>query len=177
MPEKKEHAPKVEKSGLQKELLSFRQDLSVAPVLAFLEKFDAFLKKKKRILTKDELLFEPGENPYLYIVASGALSVFRLNPTGETKEVGRAYTGQFLGEGIISGRNKKDTSARSITEATVVVELTSADLEYLESVDPGLLAKLYKHINNITSLRLSETGRELAILYELTAKFQEFREK
>ncbi len=43
-------------------------------------------------------------------------------------------------------------------------------------MDPETLVALYKHINNITSLRLAETGRELAVLYELTEKIQEFRD-
>lgn len=46
----------------------------------------------------------------------------------------------------------------------------------MESEDPATLAKLYKHINNITSLRLSDTGKELALMYESTGRFQEFQE-
>ena len=54
--------------------------------------------------------------------------------------------------------------------------LTRADIEYLESQDAATLANLYKHINNITSLRLADTSNELALMYEATQKFQEYRE-
>lgn len=78
---------------------------------------------------------------------------------------------------MLSDRNQKDVEALSASEKTLVVALTKADIEYLESLDPETLASLYKHINNITSLRLAETGRELAILYESTEKIQEFRDR
>lgn len=58
-----------------------------------------------------------------------------------------------------------------------MIALTKADIELLESQDPDTLAKLYKHINNITSLRLAEAGKELAIMYESAEKFQEFQER
>ena len=141
-----------------------------------MDRFDNFVQKKKKILTKGEVLFEPGENPYLYVVASGALGIFRINPSEEIKELGKVYTGSFIGEGILSDRHMKEVRSQSITERTIVVELTKEDIEYLESQDPAILAKLYKHINNITSLRLSETGKELALMYESTQKFQEFQQ-
>lgn len=145
-------------------------------MLAFLDRFDGFVQKKKKILGKGEILFEPGENPFLYIVASGALGIFRINPSGESKELGKVYTGAFIGEGVLSDRNTKDVLVNSITEKTVVVPLTKEEIEFLESQDPAILAKLYKHINNITSLRLSETGKELALMYESTQKFKEYQE-
>lgn len=82
--------------GLKASLDSIKAALPQAPVFAFIEKFDTFVQKKKRILAKEEALFEPGENPYLYIVTSGALAVFRITPSGEQKEVGKAYAGSFL---------------------------------------------------------------------------------
>ncbi len=153
-----------------------RKELSIAPVLAFLDRFDSFVQKKKKMLRKGETLFEPGENPYFYIVSSGALGIFRINPSGEVKELGKVYTGAFIGEGVLSERNTKDVLVNSITEKTMVVALTKEEIEYLESQDPAILAKLYKHINNITSLRLSETGKELALMYEYTQKIKEYQE-
>ncbi len=171
---------KIEKSALPEISIPgfewLRKELAVAPVLAFLDRFDRFVSKKKKIMAKNEVLFEPGENPFLYIVASGALGIFRVNPSGDTKELWKVYTGAFIGEGILSDRNTKDVLVHSITERTIVVPLTKEEIEYLETQDPAILAKLYKHINNITSLRLSDTGKELSLMYEFTQKFQEFQE-
>lgn len=153
-----------------------RKELTIAPVLAFLDRFDGFVQKKKKTLGKGEILFEPGENPFLYIVSSGALGIFRINPSGDIKELGKVYTGAFIGEGVLSDRNTKDVLVNSVTEKTIVVALTKEEIEFLESQDPAILAKLYKHINNVTSLRLSETGKELALMYEYTQKFKEYQE-
>ena len=79
-------------------LKNLRDSLSIAPVLAFLEKFDTFLKKKRLALKTGEVLFSPGENPYFYIVAAGSLRIFQINPSGERKEVGMATRGSFVGE-------------------------------------------------------------------------------
>lgn len=164
--------PEQQKSSFE----GLRKELAVSPVMAFLERFDLFTQKKRKVLSKDEVLFEPGENPYFYVVASGALGIFRVNPSGELKEVGKVYTGAFIGEGVLSDRTTKEVQAQSVTERTVVVALTKEEIEYLESQDPAMLATLYKHINNITSLRLSDTGKELALMYESTQKFQEYQE-
>jgi CRP-like cAMP-binding protein len=167
---------KVDSSLSDSPLKSLKGNLLNAPVLAFIEKFDTLFSKKKKFLTKGETLFEPGENPYLYIVASGGLSIFRVSLLGEAKEVGRVYTGECIGEGILSDRIQKEVRAVSLTEKTSVIALTRADIEYLESQDAATLAALYKHINNITSLRLADTSKELALMYEATQKFQEYRE-
>ena len=156
---------------------TLRDSLAQAPILAFLKKFDIFLKKKEQFLSRDEVLFEPGENPYLYIVSSGALGIYRLTPTGESKEIGRVYTGECIGEGIISGRNLKEVQASSLVESSRVVRLTREDIEFLEKESPETLAKFYKHIGDVTSQRLAESGKELALMYESTEKFQEFRER
>ena len=102
MPKETLHTPEKpktsEKSNLKASLGALKQSLNIHPILAFLEGFDNFFKKKKRSLVNNEVLFTPGENPYFYIVSSGALSILRITPTGEKKEVGRAYTGSFIGE-------------------------------------------------------------------------------
>lgn len=85
-------------ASLKASLSMLKQSLSIQPILAFLKTFDVFFRKKERFLKSNEVLFSPGENPYFYIVSGGALSILRTTPTGEKKEVGRAYTGSFLGE-------------------------------------------------------------------------------
>ena len=95
-PEEIQKVPEI--STLKHSLGTLKQSLTIHPILAFLETFDNFFKKKKRLLVNNEVLFSPGENPYFYIISSGALTIIRVTPTGEKKEVGRAYMGSFLGE-------------------------------------------------------------------------------
>lgn len=54
--------------------------------------------------------------------------------------------------------------------------MTKEELEYLESIDPETLAKLYKHIMNTTSQRLAAVNKELATLSELTEKVNDYKE-
>lgn len=141
-----------------------------------MEKFDEFAKKKKKSLSENEVLFEPGESPYFYIVASGALKIFRINPSGEKKEIGKAFAGSFIGEGVLSGRYQKDVQAEAYVPSAVVM-LTKEDFDYLESLSPETLMNLYKHLNDATSLRLAQTGKELALLYETTEKINSYKER
>lgn len=162
-----------EKNTLRESLGALKQSLVIHPILAFLEGFDNFFKKKKRALVNNEVLFTPGENPYFYIVSSGALSILRITPTGEKKEVGRAYTGGFIGEGVLFDRNQKDVEAVAIGEGASVIVLTKADIVYLESQDPEKILTLYKHIIEVTNGRLLDSGKELASLYEINTKIDE----
>lgn len=79
------HSPEIKQAPevnvLKQDLGALRQSLAIHPILAFLEGFDSFFKKKKRLLVNNEVLFTPGENPYFYIVSSGALSILRITPT------------------------------------------------------------------------------------------------
>lgn len=171
----KEVLPEADKNGLSEPLESLKAEILVAPTFAFLEKFDVFTKKKTRFLATGETLFEPGEDPYFYIVASGALKIFRINPTGEKKEVGKAYAGSFLGEGALSGRFTKDVEAVAYISASVVA-LTKEDFDLLESQSPETLMRFYRHVSDLTSLRLSESNKERALLYETSEKIHSYKE-
>lgn len=94
--ERKEHIEGINK--LPDSLKNLRDSLTVTPILAFVEKFDTFFKKKRKSLKAGEILFSPGEDPHFYIVAAGSLRIFHINPSGEKKEVGMATRGSFLGE-------------------------------------------------------------------------------
>ncbi|MDD5377462.1 MAG: cyclic nucleotide-binding domain-containing protein [Candidatus Gracilibacteria bacterium] len=171
------HAPEMKKtpetSVLKQSLGALKQSLTIHPILAFLDGFDSFFKKKKRALVNNEVLFTPGENPYFYIVSSGALAILRSTPTGEKKEVGRAYMGSFIGEGILFDRNQKDVEAVAIGEGASVVTLTKADIVYLESQNPEKILALYKYIIEVSNGRLLDSGKELASLYEMNTKIDE----
>lgn len=176
----KKASPEIRKeneiSELKKGLDSLKAGIAVTPVFAFLEKFDEYAKKKKKLLVDGEVLFSPGESPYFYIVSSGALKIFRINPSGEKKEIGKAYAGSFIGEGVLSGRQMKEVQAEACAPSAVVM-LTKEDFDYLESLSPETLMRLYKHLNNATSLRLADTGKELALLYETTEKINSYKER
>jgi CRP-like cAMP-binding protein len=179
MSEKRSNPPERTESpreALSKGIEGIKAGLAAAPVFAFLEKFDVFAKKKTRVLAEGETLFEPGEDPYFYIVTSGALKIFRINPSGEKKEIGKAYTGSFLGEGALSGRPVKEVEAVAYVQSSVAA-FTKEDFDFLESKSPETLMRFYRHLSDLTSLRLADSGKELALLYEMTEKINACKEK
>ena len=63
MSEQSKHIPDIqavkETTTLKQSLRSLQQSLAIHPILAFLEGFDSFFKKKKRALVNNEVLFTP----------------------------------------------------------------------------------------------------------------------
>ncbi len=175
-PKKPKNPETARDAAFSRKVDALKADLVSAPVFAFLEKFDSFVKKRTRSLASGETLFEPGEDPNFYVVVSGALKISRVNPSGEKKEIGKAYAGSFLGEGILSGRNLKEVEAVAYVPTSVTC-LTKDDFDRLELQSPETLMRLYRHLNDRTSLRLAETGKELALLYEATEKIESYRER
>ena len=70
----------------------------------------------------------------------------------------------------------KETQAEAYVPSSVVM-MTKEDIDYLESLSPETLMRLYKHMNDVTSLRLADTGKELALLYETTEKINSYKER
>lgn len=162
---------------MKQSLNTLKNSLAIQPMLAFLEWFDTFFKKKKRALVSNEVLFTPGENPNFYIVSSGSLNILRATPSWEKKEIGRASMGSFLGEWVFFGRNQKDTEAVASGDGATVVVLTREDMDFLESQDPKKVLEMYKYIIELTNGRLLETGKELATMYEMTEKIDKLSEQ
>ena len=147
------------------------------PILAYLDMFDKTWKKRKRQLQANELLFAPGEDPHMYLITKGMLVILRETGLGEQREIGTVYTGGFLGEGILFGRNKKDVSAIAKSDGVELFAITKEDLEKLKNTEPQAALDLYEHIIEITNKRLLDTGEELASIYEATNSLTTLSEK
>jgi CRP-like cAMP-binding protein len=68
------------------------------PIMVYLDTFDREWKKRKRALQSGEVLFSPGEDPHLYIITKGFVNILRNTASGQTKEIGNARAGSFMGE-------------------------------------------------------------------------------
>lgn len=144
----------------------------INPIIAYLEKFDTYFKKKKRILETWEVLFSPWKDNNFYIITSGEIDIFRYTIDGTKKEIWKARSGSFIWEWIIFDRQQKDVEAIA-NRTTQVFALSREDLQRLESLSPKEAMDLYKYIIEITNKRLLDTGKELADIYELTNKVLE----
>lgn len=146
------------------------------PILAYLDTFDKEWKKRKLALRSGEILFSPGEDPHLYIITKGLVNILRNTASGETKEIGNARAGSFMGEGILFGRVKKDVSAVAGSDDVEVFAVTKEDINKLKEKQPQAALDLYEYVIEITNKRLLDTGEELATIYDATNKLSDLSE-
>lgn len=146
------------------------------PIMAYLEKFDTYFKKKKRILETWDVLFWAWKDLNFYIIASGWVDIIWFTSDWLKKEVWKAYAGSFIWEWIIFWRNQKDVEAVANSKAEIFA-LTLEDLRKFEQESPAEAIELYKHVIEITNKRLLDSWRELANIYEATWKLVEMSEK
>lgn len=151
------------------DLKRFLREPKINPIIAYLEKFDEYFKKKKRKLEKWEILFRPGKDINFYIIISWEVDIYRYTSDWVRKEIWQAKAGSFIWEWVIFKRYQKDVEAVANNEVEVFA-LDSNDLQKLESLAPREAMELYKHIIEVTNRRLLDSWKELADIYELTNK-------
>lgn len=144
----------------------------INPIMAYLEKFDTYFKKKKRILESWDVLFKQWNDSNFYIITSWELDIFRYTVDWTRKEIWKAKSGSFIWEWIIFGRQQKDVEAVAGC-TTQVFALSSEDLGKFESIAPKEAMDLYRYIIEITNKRLLDSWKELSDIYELTSKILE----
>lgn len=138
------------------------------PIIGYLDMFDKTWKKRKRIIQSGEALFEPGDDPHMYLVTKWVLVILRETSSGEKREIGTVYPGSFMGEGILFGRNRKDVSAIAKTYGVEAFAVTKKDIDALKDKEPKAMIDLYEYVIEVTNKRLLDTGEELATIYEAT---------
>ena len=161
--------------NIKEDLTTFKKDINIQkvnPIIAYLDKFDEYFKKKKKRLEVWQILFSPGIDNNFYIIVSGILTIINITPTWEKKEIWKADKWSFIWEGIIFGRNQKDVEVICAQEAEVIA-LNIDDLAKFEADLPKEAILMYKYIIEVSNKRLLESGKELANIYEATNKIIE----
>ncbi len=175
---------KIEKSDKTKDnkpfevkwaLSDFKDKLAIPsknPIFAYLEKFDSYFKKKKRLLKAWEILFSPWIDSNLYIIKSGVLVIYGFTSDWEKKEIWKAHSGSIVWEWVIFWRNQKDVEAVSLWEAEIF-SLNEEDLKKFEKENPSDAINIYKYVIELTNRRLLDSDKELASIYDATNKLDE----
>ncbi|EKE30357.1 MAG: hypothetical protein ACD_2C00001G0007 [uncultured bacterium (gcode 4)] len=164
-----------DKEKARDDIESLKSNLKIEkpnPIIAYLEKFDTYFKKKKRLLEAWELLFSPWIDKNFYIITSWTVDIFRYTFDWQRKEIWNARAWSFIGEWVIFWRFQKDVEAVASTNAQVFA-LSREDLALLEKESPQEAMELYKYIIEITNKRLLDSWKELANIYEATNKIIE----
>lgn len=142
------------------------------PIMAYLDKFDNYFKKKKKILELWDVLFSPWKDTNLYIIVSWGVDIFRYTVEWQKKEIWKAHAWSFIWEWIIFWRFQKDVEAIANSNSEIFA-LNIEDLALLEKESPKEAIELYKYIIEITNKRLLDSWKELANIYEATNKLTE----
>jgi len=174
-PVKNKETKKLWEVNIKADLSTFKNDVNIQkvnPIIAYLDKFDEYFKKKKMRLEVWQILFSPGIDDKFYIIASWVLSVISHTSTWEKKEIWKAKKWSFIWEGIIFGRNQKDVEVICAEEAEVIA-LNIDDLVKFETDLPKEAIEMYKYIIEVSNKRLLESDKELANIYEATNKIIE----
>ncbi|MBU1682566.1 cyclic nucleotide-binding domain-containing protein [Patescibacteria group bacterium] len=121
------------------------------------------------------ILKEGEENPYFYIVMQGEVEITKKTSTGQDKIIAHLKSGEFFGEGALSGHIIKPASAKAITDVQLMTfsyddfnklidEAAETGVEFLQSV-----------LGAVTN-RLNQTNIKLLALYEINKLMGVFRD-
>lgn len=172
----KEKMEKTKKPDTNRILSDLRNKIWIQrqnPILAYIEKFDEYFKKKKRFLKNWEILFDIWNDSNIYIVKSWIILIYSYMADWDRKEIFKTREGWFIWEWIIFWRNIKDVEAVSFWFSEVY-PLNLDDLKKIEIENPTEAIEIYKYIIEITNKRLLDTSKELASIYDATNKIMEF---
>ncbi len=124
-----------------------------------LKKLAAYLDVYK-VPAKTVLFYEGDKEPYLVLIAEGAVHVVKFDSAGTARRIATLGPGRTIGEmGIIDGE-PRSAAAVTATAATLLV-MTSGNFERLNRELPGMGIQLVLKIAKIMSQHLRETSGRL----------------
>ena len=89
-----------------------------------------------------DTIFNQGDSGHsLYIVVTGRLNVFKLNPQGLSEHVAELHEGSFVGEHALLSNAKRSATVRAKTYVTLL-RLTANEVLELSKVFPELHSRL-----------------------------------
>jgi aspartate ammonia-lyase len=124
--------------------------------------FDALIGRiKTDNLEMNQYLFrENTPRKKLFIIYDGEVELFKTTTFGEEKRLTFFGKFDFLGEGSMLDQYPHSTSARAITNSTVLT-IDSADFQDLSKQEPALAGKILSKIARIISRRMRQTTTQV----------------
>lgn len=108
-----------------------------------------------------ELVFEEGDpGTGMYMIRSGAVSIYANNPQGTQDELAALGPGDFFGETTLTAPAPRSASART-TESSELVGLFRADLLEMVERQPTLTSRVLIGLTRIVSERLQTASLEI----------------
>ncbi len=121
-----------------------------------------------------EILFtEFCQRENLFMVYDGELELFKRTPFGDEKRLTFFNRYDFLGEGALMDSSQHSTSARSLTESTILV-LKSEDLKKLGDSRPDITGKILIKVAAVISRRMRQANTRVI---NIAAQYQSGRKR
>lgn len=151
----------------------FRKKLEEDTLAFFLKSMPTFSELSPRDLARlesmvhirnyrpDEIIFEDGDpGSGMYMIRSGAVTIFSRAPRGNETELARLTGGDFFGETTLTAPAPRSASARTL-EATELVGLFRSDLLELAEKHPGTTSRILLGLTRVVSERLQAASLEI----------------
>lgn len=121
-----------------------------------------------------EVIFEEGgEDKNFYIILQGTIEISKKTTDGQPKVIAHLESGEFLGEGVLSGITTKPATAKAISRATVM-SLSRDKFDLLMKEDPHYVIDFLLSVLHAESSRLAETNNKVIGLFEISQLMNQF---
>jgi cAMP-dependent protein kinase regulator len=161
--------------GVSQILFQFYKERVLDNLLVSSSLFESFSAHERRNLLRQftleeypsgAMVLEEGEpGNSLYIIKSGEVEVFTIDPQGHPLSLARLQEGDFFGEiSLVTGRSR--TASVRVLQPAELVRLTKADFDQVIDHHPDVLKVLQESLH----LRLDEKFKALGIFRDIPAK-------
>ncbi|MBU0727859.1 cyclic nucleotide-binding domain-containing protein, partial [Patescibacteria group bacterium] len=112
------------------------------------------------------ILKEGQENPNFYIIMQGEVEITKRTSSGQDKVIAHLKSGEFFGEGALSGHILKPASARALTDLQCM-SVSYDDFNKLIESDATTGVEFIQSVLGSVSYRLNQTNVKMLALYEI----------
>jgi CRP-like cAMP-binding protein len=135
----------------------------------FIEEIQKILTiaEEKKFKAGETIFNEGDEDPNFYIILSGEVEISKKTTEGESKVIAQVETGEFLGEGVLSGKVKKPATAKILTDV-VAMALSMEKFKKLTQEESDTAVKFLLLVLESANSRLVQTNTKLMAIYEMS---------
>lgn len=131
---------------------------------------------EEKTLPKGAFVFEEGqEDRNFYIVLRGEVEISKKTTDGEPKIMAHLKTGDFFGEGVLSGVFVKPASATALTPVTLLFISHEHFYELLKG-DPQAGIEFLINVMSVVNHRLKKANDTLVALFEMDHLLMTYRD-
>ncbi len=118
-------------------------------------------KFEEKTFANETCLFKEGAaREFIFIIYDGEVELFKRTPFGEEKRLSFFRKYDFMGEGSLMDNSPHSTTARAMTDVTVLMLRKDTLLNIFES-EKDLASKVYKYLAKLVASRMNQATTHL----------------